>query len=245
MKTFIPCIIIPVYNHGKTLFAVLKSLLPHCPVIIVDDGSDDQTKNYIQKAASDLSGITVVTRAKNGGKGSAVIDGIKKAAEMGFTCALQIDADGQHDTNSAPFFLQEAAENSGALICGFPVFDSSVPASRKNGRIIANTWAKIVTLHPIADAMCGFRVYPVGETLRAMNACLDKRMGFDIDILVRLCWRSVPVIFHPVNVIYPEDGISHFRMVKDNVRISLTFMRLFFGMLVRLPYLVFRRRKIK
>jgi hypothetical protein len=63
-------------------------------------------------------------------------------------------------------------------------------------------------------------------------------MGFDVDILVRLYWKRIPLRFYPVRVTYPEDGISHFRPVRDNIRISLVFTRLCIGMIIRLPVLI-------
>ena len=67
-------------------------------------------------------------------------------------------------------------------------------------------------------------------------------MGFDIEILVRLYWAGVPVISEPVKVTYPEGGLSNFRMVHDNIEISALHTRLFFGMLIRLPKLLARRK---
>jgi hypothetical protein len=73
-------------------------------------------------------------------------------------------------------------------------------------------------------------------------------MGFDVEILVRLYWKRIPVRFYPVQVTYPEDGVSHFQPVRDNIRISLVFTRLCLGMLIRLPVLlvfVFRDKRVK
>jgi hypothetical protein len=65
-------------------------------------------------------------------------------------------------------------------------------------------------------------------------------MAFDVEILIRLYWRGLSILSIPTRVGYPQDGISHFRMWEDNVRLSLTQARLFLGMLLRLPWLVLR-----
>jgi hypothetical protein len=65
-------------------------------------------------------------------------------------------------------------------------------------------------------------------------------MGFDIEVLVRLNWAGIKMYFYPVKVIYPEGGISNFRMLQDNLAISKTHTFLFFGMLIRLPRLLLR-----
>ena len=74
-----------------------------------------------------------------------------------------------------------------------------------------------------------------------MRVRIGRRMDFDSDIIVRLHWRGVPVVNVPTRVTYPRDGISHFRMWRDNARISLMHARLFAGMLVRLPLLLWRK----
>ncbi|MDR1932589.1 MAG: glycosyltransferase family 2 protein [Spirochaetales bacterium] len=241
--------LIPVYNHGKTALPIARGLAEkNLPIILVDDGSGEETKEYLNKTAAAFPQARLVTLEKNRGKGGAVSAGIRKARELGLTHVLQIDADGQHDARRAAYFLEQSNLHPGAVICSYPEYDEAAPASRKNGRIIANTWAKIVTLSPeIRDAMCGFRVYPVEPVWELIHRHhLDCRMGFDIEILVRLYWENIPLIFHPIRVSYPEDGISHFHAVRDNTRISWVFTRLFFGMLARFPILLRRacaRRK--
>jgi glycosyltransferase involved in cell wall biosynthesis len=238
-------ILIPLYNHGKTLGPVVTALAEQgLPIIVVDDGSDETTKKCLAQAAAGCPLVVPVNRAKNGGKGRAVSDGIDKAHELGLTHVLQIDADGQHDVKRAGFFLEQSAQHPEGAVCAYPEYDRSIPAGRKNGRVIANTWARITTLSgEITDAMCGFRVYPVEPARRLIHRRrFDRRMGFDIEILIRLYWENVPLIFFPVSVTYPEDGLSHFRLVRDNLRISWVFTRLFFGMLLRLPSLIRRAR---
>jgi hypothetical protein len=68
-------------------------------------------------------------------------------------------------------------------------------------------------------------------------------MDFDIAILVLLYWRGVPMVWRPTRVAYPEGGVSHFRGLRDNMRISAMHARLFFGMLPRAPGLLARKFK--
>ena len=69
----------------------------------------------------------------------------------------------------------------------------------------------------------------------------NSNLHFDIEILVRLYWQGVKVTFLPTQVIYPENGVSHFRALHDNVGISWLHTRLFFGMLLRSPKLLWRK----
>jgi hypothetical protein len=66
-------------------------------------------------------------------------------------------------------------------------------------------------------------------------------MDFDIEVVVRLHWRGIPIVEVPTQVLYPRGGVSHFRLWRDNLLITRMHARLFFGMLRRLPQLVARR----
>ena len=137
----------------------------------------------------------------------------------------------------------DSAEHPDAVISGCPVYDQSVPKGRLYGRYLTHVWVWINTLSlQIRDSMCGFRVYPLAATLALLNrAQIGRRMDFDVEILVRLHWQGVPIRNRPTRVIYPEDGVSHFQLWRDNARISKMHARLFFGMLLRMPQLLWRK----
>lgn len=239
-----PCAVVPVYNHGKTAGPVAAELVAAgLPVILVDDGSGEETKRLLAEAARGIAGVTLHTLPANLGKGGAVAHGLERAFEAGFSHALQVDADGQHDLGEVLHFLGEARARPELLIAGRPVYDASVPTARLVGRRITNFFVAVETLsRDIPDAMCGFRVYPLAATHRLLvRRRLSRRMEFDIEVLVRLHWQGLRMRFMPVKVVYPEGGISNFRVVKDNIAISGIHTLLCLGMLVRLPYLLWRR----
>ena len=236
--------IIPVYRHLTTVGAVAEKLAGfNLPIIIVDDGNGPEANALLKNLTAKIPSAVLVSLKKNLGKGGAFIKGLEKATELGLTHVFQIDADGQHDTERAAFFLEESARNPDKIICGYPVFDETAPKYRVTGRKISNFWTAVTSLSlEYKDALCGFRIYPVVQTLHiTKNPLIDKRMGFDTEILVRLNWRGVYPLFYPIKVNYPEDGISNFRMVNDNLRISLVFTRLSAGLLIRLPLLLARK----
>lgn len=239
--------VIPVYRHGSTLETVVKSLLSfNLPIIVVDDGNDEENRALITEVAEKYALVTLVTREKNGGKGRAMIDGIYKAHEMGLTHILQLDSDGQHDAGKAQHFIELSEQNPQAIICGYPEYEKDAPVSRVKGRKFANGWIHIVTLsNSIKDAMIGFRIYPVEPFIKMVKRTLyiDGRMGFDIEVLVRQYWQGVPVISEPVKVFYPADGISNYNYFTDTLRVSGTYTRLCLGLIPRLPLLLFRKIK--
>lgn len=240
---FAPCAVIPIYNHKDTIAATARALRAHgLPVLVVDDGSDAATRAVLDALAAE-DGIRLLRLPRNQGKGRALTAGFVAAHEAGYTHALQIDADGQHDVADVPRFLAVAQANPRAMVCGKPVYDDSVPRARLYGRYVTHFFVWVETLSlDIQDSMCGFRLYPLAPTCAEIaHKPLPARMDFDTEIAVRLYWRGVPVRNLPTRVIYPENGLSHFRMWRDNLRISAMHTRLLLGMLPRAPGLLWRR----
>ena len=239
------CIVVPIYNHGQQLTSTLENLSKFdLPIILVDDGSNSQTKKVIEKIAPMISQIVVIeTLFENMGKGVAVTVGAKKAFELGYSHMFQIDADGQHDSADIPKFIAEMNAYPTALISGMPKYDESIPKSRLHGRKITNFWVAIETWTlKITEAMCGFRIYPLEQYLKLSDKKpFASRMDYDIDVIVRMYWANVDVRFITTKVIYPENGHSNFRMIKDNIRISWTHTKLVFWMLLRSPLLLWRK----
>ena len=239
------CFLIPCFNHGETMPAVVSSLHHfELPIIIVDDGSELTTKQFLAPLVEN-SNVTLVTLEQNQGKGGAVKAGIKRAQELGFSHAIQIDADGQHDLDALPALIEASQAKPQRLISGQPVYDDSVPKARLYGRYATHIWVWIETLSlSIKDSMCGFRAYPIDKTQTVLNKYdVGSRMDFDIEILVRLYWEGCDIDFIETRVIYPENGVSHFDALWDNVKISWMHTRLFFGMLPRAPKLIARHFK--
>lgn len=238
------CIIVPVYNHEHAISQVVEKLKVHgLPCLLVNDGSSTDCSLVLADCARQESDwLTLLNRPENGGKGVAVIDGFKEAIRLGFTHAIQIDADGQHDINDISRFLEASRLNPDAMILGQPFFDDTAPKNRRYGRQFTNLWVWINTLSfAIADGLCGFRLYPLNAVDKLVTTTpIGKRMDFDVDIAVRLYWQGVDAINIPTAVQYPYDGVSHFKLWRDNVMISATHARLFFGMLARFPQLLIR-----
>ncbi|WP_034946395.1 glycosyltransferase family 2 protein [Erwinia oleae] len=243
LTEFNPCVVIPCYNHGETIAEVLERLSPFgLSVFIIDDGSDAPARARLDSLRDER--VTLIRLPRNQGKGAAVMRGLQSAAAAGFTHALQVDADGQHQIEDCPRLLAEAKAHPDCLISGQPLYDDSVPKSRLYGRYVTHFWVWIETLSlSIKDSMCGFRVYPLPATLAlATRHPLGQRMDFDTEVMVRLYWAGTPSRFIATRVIYPQNGLSHFDALRDNLRISWMHTRLFFGMLPRIPALLKKRR---
>lgn len=236
---------IPVYNHEHAIGDVVRQVIAlEFPCVLVDDGSSPECAAVLDALAAQYPRqVALVRHTRNQGKGAAVMTGFSYAAEHGYSHLLQVDADGQHCVADIPRFFELAASRPQAVIIGHPLYDESVPALRLYARYLTHVWVWINTLSfAIRDSMCGFRVYPVKEVqVLLARHNVGKRMNFDTEVIVRLYWAGVPMVNQATRVSYPSDGVSHFRAFHDNMLITRMHTVLFFGMLRRLPQLLFRK----
>jgi glycosyltransferase involved in cell wall biosynthesis len=243
MNGFRIAALIPTYNNPDTIRAVVRDVRAYLQtVLVVDDGSSAEGRAACQALADEGLAI-VVHRAKNGGKGAAVKTGLSELKTRGFTHAFQVDADGQHAVADMPRFLAAAEAQPEALILGSPQFDQSAPRARLIGRQITRFWTHVETLGPVIDdAMCGFRVYPIERALNA--SARGNAMDFDPEIAVKIAWNGTPVLNLLTRVRYLAEGqgVSNFRLVRDNALISWMHTRLMLSLFRRL---VLRRVSVR
>lgn len=240
-----PALLIPNFNHKDTIASLLDRLAVYrLPCLIVNDGSGPETRRVLEEQAQARDWVTLLHLPERRGKGGAVLAGLLQLHAQGYTHAVQLDADGQHDSADVPRFLAQSAAQPAALILGHPIYDADVPKARLIGRQISRFWVWVETLSfAIADPLLGFRIYPLAAAAAlARRQRLGTRMDFDPEIAVRLCWDGVPIVNVATRIAYPVGGTSHFQLVRDNALITWLHTRLFFGMLIRLPRLLARRR---
>ncbi len=240
-------VLLPSYNPGPLLLETVRAArAAWAPVWVVIDGSTDGSDALLRTAMQGDLEFRMLVLSGNAGKGAAVLAGLREAAAAGFTHALVMDADGQHPATAIGSFMAASAADPAALILGRPVFGPEAPQLRVRGRRISNWWANLETLGAgIGDSLFGFRVYPIAPLLRVMRrGGRMRRFDFDPEAAVRLAWAGLPLVNIPAPVRYlraEEGGVSHFRYGRDNVLLTWMHIRLVFGMLARLPWLIARR----
>jgi glycosyltransferase involved in cell wall biosynthesis len=206
--------------------AVLGGLEDVGALIVVNDGSTDDTGARLQDFEG-VEGVTVLSHPRNLGKGAALLSAFRYASDKGFTHALTVDADGQHEASDIPRVLTCARDNEQDLIIGWRDMESPkdvagvrvvVPANSKKGRDISRFWLRIETGQDIPDSQCGLRVYPLAHVLAMRYRFL--RFDFETEVLARLAWSGVTIRSVPVTCIYfpPAVRVSHFRPVRDTLR---------------------------
>jgi len=240
------CAIIPSYNHSEMVGELVRHVRElGLPTFIIDDGSDQPARAALKALHAPASEVVVDRLETNRGKGAAVIRGFDLARAAGFTHALQIDADGQHDLSKLREFIALAESNPDALIAGAPIHDATMPRGRRIARSITHFWVGVETLttHPV-DTMCGLRLYPLEEVTKIQaTRRLGCRMDFDVEIFVRLIRDGVPVLPVPVLVVYPRGNLSNFNLVRDNWLITVMHARLVLEMPLRLRAIIRNRRR--
>ncbi|MBC8017711.1 MAG: glycosyltransferase family 2 protein [Verrucomicrobia bacterium] len=215
------CILIPAYNAEKTILAVVRECLEHgLPVVLVDDGSADDTSGLVAGLP-----VMLLKHEKNLGKGAALKTGFDWAVKSGYDGVVTIDADGQHDVSAIPSLVASAQSGRwGILIASrHSQFEQMAGLRKIWNRIgVWCIWKR--TGFEITDSQSGFRYYSC-DVLK--NIAL-KSNGYALEMEIFLkAWKSGFTIGSLPVAARVADGraTSHYRPVKDTFNISMTFLR--------------------
>lgn len=192
------------------------------PVLVVDDGSTDETglivKQWCSRAPDRWSSISYLT---NQGKAAALRTGFREGGSRGFTHVVSIDSDGQHDARDIPSLLALASSHDGAIIVGSRSMSTpGYPLRSKFGRWCSNLLASLASGVQVGDTQSGLRVYPL-----SVLATLERdrpfagRYGFETDVLTRAGWHGVAIHELPISCTYAPIGghTTHFRVFSDSM----------------------------
>jgi len=249
LRSMTHLVLIPSYNPGPKVYETVRAARAQwSPVWVVVDGSSDDSPARLRAMAAEDPELRVLLLPENRGKGAAVLHGLREARANGFTHALTMDSDGQHPADSIAKFMAASIAAPSAMILGEPIFSADAPRLRVKGRQISNWWANLETLWlGIHDSLFGFRVYPIDALVAVMQRQRwMRRFDFDVEAVVRLCWRGVTPINVPAAVRYfaaSEGGVSHFNYWRDNALLTWMHIRLMGGFACRLPRLALRRMR--
>ena len=212
-------IIIPTFNNCNTLESVVNGCRSHCSnIIVVNDGSTDGTDKVLDR----MTGIITIVFPVNRGKGEALKAAFRQAAKLGYDYAITIDSDGQHYPGEIPRFIEAASNEKETLWIGSRDLSAeNMPQKSSFANKFSNFWFWAETGIKLTDTQSGFRLYPL-EPIEGMKF-ISGKYEFELEVMVRVAWKGVPVKNLPVKVYYPpkNERISHFRPFRDFTRISI------------------------
>jgi glycosyltransferase involved in cell wall biosynthesis len=195
--------LIPGYNEAERIRAVIEASKAFLPVVVVDDGSADDTATIAEAA-----GATVLRQVPNQGKGAALKRGFRWAMDNGADAVLMLDADGQHDPAEIPKFLHMHTANSSDLIIGYRNF-SEMPLTRKIANTIGRASLSWAMGQKILDNQSGYRLV----SRRLMQATLESDEAgfeFEVDMVVLCIRRGMRLDWVPIRTIYAGE-VSHIK----------------------------------
>ena len=206
--------VIPAFNEGSTIADVVARALAHTPVLVIDDGSTDETA-----ARAEAAGAEVIRHRRRLGKGQAIRTGMAAAAVRGATAVVTLDGDGQHDPADIPRLRAAAEALPGALVIGGRLAQSDpLGPGRLNAVRVAGFFVNWATGLRVEDTQSGFRLYPLDRVRD-----LPTRRGgfvFETEVLIAAARRGLTIREVPVRTSPRTAQCSRFRPVVDGVLIG-------------------------
>ena len=235
--------VIPVYNNAGTVMETVSRVRDFgIGVLVVDDGSTDADLCVLLSSMED---VVVIRHARNRGKGEALKTALDYLSRQEASHMITMDADGQHNPEDIPAFMDAVRNDPDAVWVGTREFEkSAAPGSSRFGRRFSNMWFKIETGRDCPDTQSGFRAYPV-QLIRQLKLS-GRHYEFEMEILVKAAWAGLEIKSLDVSVYYPDpsERVSHFKPFTDNCRISLMHAGLVGRRLLPIPHKrLFKREK--
>ncbi len=221
-------VLIPAYNEEKTIAEVIKSIPRNCAkkveVLVVNDGSKDKTVEVALAAGANR----VISHNTNKGLGITFRDGIDEALRMGAEIIVNIDADGQFDTNDIPRLLQPILDKKADMVTCSRFKDATLTPKMPRIKIFGNKFfASILNLFlgkHYADTQCGFRAY---SREAALNLVLFGKYTYTQEVFIDLVKKGFRIVEVPCVVRGERKGKS--RVVKNvfsyGLKVSLIILR--------------------
>jgi glycosyltransferase involved in cell wall biosynthesis len=216
--------LIPAYQEGPRIAAVVERARTFLPVVVVDDGSTDDTA-----ARAEAAGALVLRQVPNAGKGAALRAGFRHALATDALAVVTLDADGQHDPAEIPRFLVAFEAGHPELVIGRRNFRTMPPVRRLSNTLGGMVFSAAVGQR-VADNQSGYRL--IGR--RLMTALLDSRetgFEFEVEMIARCIALGLPIAEVPIRTIYAGEPshIQPWRHFTEFLRVSRDARRIVRG----------------
>lgn len=224
--------LIPAYNPGSLLGQVLADLifakeeagLQTVPIIVVDDGSTDETFKSPDRLPSSES-LVLLRHLKNQGKGSALLTGFSWAHDRGIKTVVTLDADAQHPPSEAVRIFQLPAAQDSLVLGVRDLSFAGAPSKNQASNAFSNWVLSLMSGTQLHDTQCGLRRYPLESSL--VLGARSPGYAFESDLVLRAARRGIPIVHEPCTVIYPNEAerVTFFDSVRDPARIVLQVVK--------------------
>jgi len=192
--------IIPAYNEEKTIKDVISRVLKYSDVVVVDDGSSDQTFSLANE-----TGVMVLKHPKNMGKGAAIKSGLEYAVKKDFDLIIHLDGDGQHDPRFIPQLVN--GMNDVDILIGsrfHRAAPQNMPLHRRLSNLITTHLMRYLTGYAITDSQSGFRVISSKSAPIFLNIPYDDYV-YESEVLYQAYKNNLLVDEKPIQCIYGEE----------------------------------------
>ncbi|MGO1893375.1 MAG: glycosyltransferase family 2 protein [Luteimonas sp.] len=208
-------VVIPALNEALRIRKVVEGALAHCPrVIVVDDGSDDDTSGLI----ADLP-VTTLRHPQRMGKGASLRDGFAEALRQGAKAVVTMDGDGQHSAADIPRMIDSANRHPGCVIVAARLRKRGCqPWYRRLGNDFGDWGISWACGFRMVDSQSGQRLYPAAAC--AMDDVPGEGFVFEAQMLISSARQlGLGVVALPVDTRYADAEHSfrksHFRLWHD------------------------------
>ena len=217
-----PCVVLPAYNEAENIRDVIRAIKAlHLDVLVVDDGSEDDTYLVAAKEQAYL-----IRHPRRTGKGASLKDGIDYAIRNGYNTIITMDADGQHDASDIPAFLNKVNETGSSVVVGNRMDN---PIGMPLIRILTNKFMSFIISgickQKIPDTQCGYRLFKK-EALEELQIEAQK-FEVDSEVLIKVAQRGQKIESVPIRSIY-ADEVSKIRPIRDSFRFILFLFKIWF-----------------
>ena len=213
-------LVIPAYRAARTLPGVLarvRAAVPRAQVLVVDDGSDDDTA-----ALAQAGGAAVACHQRNLGKGRALATGLAAAQALGARYVVTMDADGQHPPECIPALLEPLRSGTTDLVVGSRRRDGgSMPLGRRLTNGLSSALVSRALGAVVPDSQSGFRA--MRSAVAAAVKPAGRRYEFETEFLFLAAAQGFRIGAVGVPTVY--GSASHFRYLGDTLRLAAVFAR--------------------
>ncbi len=213
-------IAIPAYQAAPSVGDVVRRSLQQLPaVLVIDDGSDDDTAGVAGRA-----GAEVVSLAANRGKGRALRTAFAELFGRGFQAVITVDADGQHLPEEIPLLLEAAASGADLVLGSRELLFEEMGRVRRLSNRLSSQAISIAAGQRLADVQTGFRWY--SKRLIERVGLPEPRFEAESAVVVRAVRRGFRVVTTPVRLGFADGRTTgHYRPVIDSLRIARAVTR--------------------